>query len=171
MQPSPSANVDLVVQVFPTWWITIPATFAQTYLEEDGYWHAWDEHRSVSLSSLAVTDAAAPVDADMIAREFPPEGGTLVEALPRGCTGWAVEADTEQPARASRALSGMLFADGRVLVATITSDDPAWRLRTWTSIRFYPQTTTPHRPNRREQRRARRVARRTPTLSSHLRRR
>ncbi len=125
-------------RVFAAWSVAIPASFAQTFLDEDGYWHAWDAYHSVSLSSIALTDEGQPVTAEMIARELPPPDGSPVDRLPLGLLGWAVEAEAQQPAIASRMLSGMLVANGRVLVVTITSDDLEWARQTWLSIRCHP---------------------------------
>ena len=125
-------------RVFAAWSIAVPASFAQVFLDEDGYWHAWDAHHSVSLSSMALTDEGQPVTAEMIARELPRPDGSPVDRLPPGLLGWAVEAEAQQPATASRTLSGMLVANGRVLVVTITSDDLEWARRTWLSIRCHP---------------------------------
>jgi hypothetical protein len=41
-------------QVFETWAIQVPATFAETFVEDDPYWHAWDAVRSVSLTGVLV---------------------------------------------------------------------------------------------------------------------
>jgi len=35
-------------------------------------------------------------------------------------------------------LSGMLAAEGRLLIVTITSDDLDWALQVWLSIRTHP---------------------------------
>jgi hypothetical protein len=92
----------------------------------------------VSLTSLTLTDEGRTVSPDLIARQIPVLDGEVVDALPSGLLGQAVTADAPQPARASRMLSGMLAADGRLLIVTITSDDLNWALRVWLSIRTYP---------------------------------
>lgn len=122
-------------QVFETWSIEIPLTFAETFVREDSYWHAWDRNRSVSLTSIVVTDGKRPVAARRLLRRLPPSNGDPVKALPPGLDGWAVVIDAPQPARATRALTGMLFVDGRVLLATVTADDMAWARSVWLSIR------------------------------------
>ena len=138
MRTDVSHLVSIVRQVFPAWSIHIPPTFDETYLTEPDYWHAWDEDRSVSLSSFVVTDGAEPVPAARLLEQMPPPlEGAPVDALPEGLLGWAEEADTDPPARASRALSGVLAADGRLLAVTVTSDDPEWIRRTWLSIRHH----------------------------------
>jgi hypothetical protein len=139
MDPDTDPSEEVVArQVFPAWSITIPASFAEAFVDEGGYWHAWDDHRSVSLASLALTDERGPVPVAAIARQLPPLDGTPIDALPAGLPGRAVEGDAIQPARASRVLSGMLAADGRVLIVTITSDDHEWTRRTWLSISRHP---------------------------------
>lgn len=125
-------------QAFAAWSVSIPASFAQAFLDEDSYWHAWDAHHSVSLSSIALTEEGQPVSAEAIARELPPPDGSPLDRLPPGLLGWGVEAEAQQPATASRTLSGMLVADGRLLIVTITSDDLEWARRTWLSIRCHP---------------------------------
>ncbi len=130
-------------QVFPSWSTAIPSSLAQTFLEEDGYWHAWDGHRSVSLSSFTLMDGDQPVPAGMIVRQIPPGHGVRVRRLPPDLVGWGIEAKAVQPAPASWTLSGVLAADGRVLLATITSDDIEWSRETWRSIRcIQPWVTT-----------------------------
>jgi hypothetical protein len=122
-------------RVFPSWSIEIPSSFTEAFVEEGGYWHAYDEDRSISLTSLKVSDRRQSVPALAVLRRMPPSDGEPVDALPSGLLGWAVTMDAGPTARASRYLSGMLATDGHVLLATITSDDDAWRLATWLSIR------------------------------------
>ncbi len=121
-------------RVFPSWSIEIPSSFAEAFVAEGGYWHAYDEHRSISLTSLQVSDGRRSVPPVAVLRRMPPSEGARVNALPSGLLGWAVTVDAGPTARASRSLSGMLATDGHVLLATITSDDEAWRLATWLSI-------------------------------------
>jgi hypothetical protein len=134
-------------QVFAAWSIEIPASFAETVVHDGGYWHAYDAHRSVSLTSLAVSDERGPVSAERTAHQFPPEEGSPVDELPPGLVGWGIIANAPQPA--SRALSGMLAVEGRVLLVTITSHDLAWARRTWLSIRATPIQRPPRYLRRR----------------------
>ncbi|OGO53799.1 MAG: hypothetical protein A2V84_09970 [Chloroflexi bacterium RBG_16_70_13] len=127
----------IVRRVFPAWSIEIPAGFEETFVADDSYWHAWDEARSVSATSLVITEAGRPVSAPALLRQFPPVAGRPVAALPNGLVAWAVTAAATRPARASRLLSGLLATDGRLLIATVTSDDLAWAERTWLSIRHH----------------------------------
>jgi hypothetical protein len=127
-------SIAIVRQVFPQWSVAIPSTFSETFVEDGGYWHAWDDDRSVSLTSVVVHDPHGPA-AESIVEQVPPPAGKPVESLPRGLLGWAVEVDADPSAKASRALSGLLAAHGHLLLATITSNDGEWRLRTWLSIR------------------------------------
>jgi hypothetical protein len=129
-------SIAIVRQVFPKWSIAIPPTFSETFIEDGGYWHAWDGDRSVSLTSTVVHDPHGPAAAESIIEQLPPPVGKPVEDLPRGLLGWAVEVDADPSAKASRALSGLLAAHSRLLLATITSDDGEWLLRTWLSIRY-----------------------------------
>jgi hypothetical protein len=122
-------------RVFEAWSIEIPMSFEETFVKDDGYWHAYDEHRSVSLTSLAIVDDRGPVDARRILDQLPPLDGEPVPQLPDGLPGSAVTAEAPQPARAARLLTGVLAIDGRLLIATITGNDGSWRLRTWLSIR------------------------------------
>lgn len=121
-------------QVFETWSIRVPESFQETFVHDHGYWNAWDDTRSVSLSSTVVTDGRGPVRAGRILRRLPPPEGTPV-AMPAGLAGWAAEVEVEPPTRASRAVTGVIVVDGRALVATITSDDIAWATSVWLSIR------------------------------------
>lgn len=132
------AEATITRRVFPGWSITIPAAFAETFVNEGGYWHAYDAHRSASMTSMVVEDDRRPVPASMIVDRFTPSKGKRVDELPPGLLGWAIEAKARRPARASRMLSGMLASDGRVLIVTITSDDRDWARRTWLSIRRWP---------------------------------
>lgn len=130
-RPEPTA----IRQVFPRWSIAIPAGFRETYLHEEQYWHAWDMNRSVSLTSVLVVDERGePVPALSLLEQIPPEPGPRV-APPPGLDGWAVDIVQEQPARASRAISGIVAADGGLLLATVTADDLAWATSVWRSIR------------------------------------
>ncbi len=53
----------VIRRVFEAWSVEIPATFAETFNEDDSYWHAFDDERSVSLSSIVLSDAVGPVSA------------------------------------------------------------------------------------------------------------
>ena len=129
------AEPIVIRQVFRHWSITIPAAFEETFVHEDGYWHAWDDRRSVSLTSLAITDhGKRPVSSRRILERFPAGPGSRV-AMPIGLNGWAVNVTQEQPARASRAISGLVAVDGGVLIATVTAEDLAWATGVWRSIR------------------------------------
>lgn len=55
--------------------------------------------------------------------------------MPTGFDGWALDVEAEQPARASRAISGLIAVDGGVLIATVTADDCDWATGVWWSIR------------------------------------
>jgi hypothetical protein len=110
----------------------------ETWLPEEGYWHAFDARRSVSLSSIEITDGSRPVSAaEMIEQGLPRPDGTPVEQMPAGLTGQAAIIATVPPALASRALSGVLVTEGRVLIATITTDDLDLARRIWLSIRLH----------------------------------
>lgn len=150
------AEPTAVRRAFAAWSIDLPVAFAETYVDEESYWHAWDDSRSVSLSSVVLTDKHRPVPAAAIVREFPPLGGTPFEEMPEGLAGRAMTGAAIEPAKASRVLSGMLATDGRVLIVTITSDDLDWARRVWLSIRGHPAAL----PSRRERRAASRRQRR-----------
>lgn len=127
-------ELTVVRRVFPHWSILIPASFEETFVHGDDYWHAWDPNRSVSLTSMVVTDRGRPVGTRSLLRTFPPLTGDPV-AMPPGLKGWAVAVPAVQPALASRAISGVIATDGRLLLATITGNDPGWTTATWLSIR------------------------------------
>lgn len=125
-------------RVFEAWSIQVPAAFAETFVDADGYWHGYDEHRSVSLSSFVISEARDPVRADRILRQAaPPLDGPPVDQVPPGLLGRAATCAAPQPARASQLLSGLLATDGRLLLVTITSDDLEWARRVWLSIRSH----------------------------------
>ena len=130
----------VVRQVFALWSIRIPASFEETFVHGDDYWHAWDADRSVSLTSIVVTDRGRPVGARELLRTLPPPAGDPI-ATPPGLEGWAVSAPAVQPAQATRVISGVIATDGRLLIATITGDDLRWTIATWLSIRRGPAVT------------------------------
>lgn len=132
-------TMKVLRHVFPSWWISVPPEFDENFVHDDRYWHAWDDHRSVSLTSLVVTDRADdnPVPgADLLAAMPIPDGQPV--DVPPGLQGWAVVIPVDDSPRASRAISGMIVADGRVLLVTITSDDIAWATDVWRSIEYTP---------------------------------
>jgi hypothetical protein len=124
-------------RVFETWSIDTPASLEETFIAEDGYWHAYGPDRSISLTSIVLTDGDRPVPAGEIVKVLPRPKGTPVSELPDGLPGWAVLGKAPPSARASRILQGMLASRGRVLLATITADDPAWAKTIWLSIRCH----------------------------------
>jgi len=130
-------------RIFEAWSIEVPATFDQTFVAESSYWHGYDEGRSTSLTSVLLTDARGPVPAAAIVKELPPIDGDPLEALPEGLVGWAVTIAATPPSRASRVISGVLAAYGRILIVTITSDDEEWARRVWMSIRYHPAQPLP----------------------------
>ena len=127
----------VVRRVFEAWSIQVPAAFAETFVHADGYWHGYDEHRSVSLTSFVISEERDPVKASRILRQAPPLDGSPVEGVPPGLLGQAATCAALQPARASQLLSGLLATDGRLLLVTITSDDLEWARRIWLSIRSH----------------------------------
>lgn len=128
---------SVVRQAFPQWLITIPAGFEESFVQKDGYWHAWDAQRSVSLTSLLIADRRGrPVPAHRILKRFPAVPGERA-ALPPGLDGWAVV--VAQPARAARAISGIVAVHGRALIATVTAEDLTWALGVWQSIACAPR--------------------------------
>jgi hypothetical protein len=132
-------------RVFEAWSIEVPVSFAETFVGADSYWHAHDEGRSVSLTSLVLTEKGLPVSAQRIAGQIPPLDGSPVDELPTGLIGRAAVSAAIKPARASQALSGMLAAEGRVLIVTITGDDLEWARRVWRSIHSHSAPLPPRR--------------------------
>ena len=131
-------SVQATRHVFPSWSITIPASFEETFVEEDAYWHAYDAEHSVSLTSMLLIDQdGSDVQAELILSHLLPIEGDPIRALPPGLNGWAMRADAPEDARASRMLQGLLAVDGRALIVTITSDDLAWAERIWLTIRHH----------------------------------
>lgn len=143
MQPDNELRGTVVRRAFASWSIRLPASLKHAFLHDEGYWHAWDERRSVSLSSFELTDESGPVAAERILQELPRPDGLPLADRPSGLLGWVVEADAPPPSVASRCLSGMLAVDGRVLLVTITSDDSEWATRTWCSIRSHLSVRSP----------------------------
>ena len=136
------AEPMVVRHVFARWSIAIPLDFAESFVAKDEYWHAWDERRSVSLTSLILSDRRGrPVSADRIVKQIPAERGERV-AMPAGLDGWAAVVTPPQPARASRAIAGIIAVNGAVLAATVTSDDLTWATAVWLSIHRRPAPST-----------------------------
>lgn len=149
MYTAPAPTEDLIDrQVFETWWIAIPSSFQETFVREGPYWHAWDPRRSVSLTSLTLWDGDDPVTTDAILAAMPPPDGTVVDELPEDLAGWAIAIDCDRDAPASRAITGMLVVDGRVLLATITADDLDWAREIWCTIRHRPVSPASRRDRR-----------------------
>lgn len=140
---------------FPSWSIELPRAFRETFVAEGaGYWHAYDATRSVSLTSMEVSERnGRPVSAGSILRRMRPPRGAAIDVLPPGLAGWGVFGAADADARASRRLSGLLVTDGIVLITTITCDDDAWTRRVWLSIcREHPRTTVAHQLMRPDER-------------------
>lgn len=132
--------------VFPSWSIEVPPSFQETLIEKDAYWHAWDETRSVSLSSMLICDERGrPVDAREIEDKMRSQLlGDPVAVAPRGLIAWATTSAAIKPARASRMLQGMVAALGKVLIVTVTSDDLDWAQQVWLSIRHHEPPRLSH---------------------------
>jgi len=76
------AEPTVVRRVFEAWSIEIPVSLAETFIDADSYWHAYDDHHSVSLTSIVVTDKRGPVSAQRIVRHVPPMDGDNVRTCP-----------------------------------------------------------------------------------------
>lgn len=134
---SPTLEATVVRRVFPHWSVTIPATMEETFVAPDGYWHAWDLYRSVSLTSNVITDRQGRrISPRQVLKLMPPEPGTRV-GMPPGLSGWAVVISQPPPARASKAISGILARKGGILIATVTADDLEWATSVWQSIKLH----------------------------------
>jgi len=122
-------------QVFAHWSVQIPMSLKAQFVPDAQYWHARDEHRSVSLTSMVITEHGRPASQKRILRQIQlPMEGTPV-ALPAGLEGWGREVVAEPCAIATRAVTGIIAAKGRVLIVTVTSDDVLWATSVWLSIR------------------------------------
>jgi len=122
-------------QVFAHWSIQLPTSLRSPLVPDPQYWHARDEHRSVSLTSMVITEHGRPVSQKRIARQIQMSFEGTPVALPPGLEGWGREVDAEPSAIASRAVTGIIAAKGRVLIVTVTSDDVVWATSVWLSIR------------------------------------
>lgn len=117
----------------------MPVSMEETFVHEgQGYWHAYSYDRSISLTSMSLTDGEDRVPAAEIVAKLPLNFGVPFAELPPGLDGWAVTDRADPDARASKLLSGIVAVDGHVLIATITCDDEAWTRRVWLSIRNHP---------------------------------
>lgn len=134
-------------QVFPSWSVTLPRSLQvldPELAEDEGYWHARDDHRSVSMTSVLIVDSATaqPIDGAAIigrlATALLPRGRRIKDT-PAGLVSRAVYATGIGSELADHALQGVVAADGVALITTITSDDEAWCRRVWASIRHHPQ--------------------------------
>ncbi len=122
-------------RVFTRWSITIPVDMDETFVASDGYWHAWEADRSISLTSMIVADRRGrPVPMREILDRMPAMEGEGMP-LPDHLDGWAVVINVPDSPRASRAISGILVLDGNLLMVTVTSDDLDWATSIWRSIR------------------------------------
>ena len=132
---TPAGEPRAVRRVFANWSIEIPASFVETFVLEDGYWHAYDEDRSVSLTSIVVTDRDRLVSSAELLENMPGLDGSPLEEVPPTLSGRAVTGAASWPALATSILQGVLAAEGRMLLVTITGDDLDWARGVWLSIR------------------------------------
>ena len=138
-------------RVFRSWSIAVPIGMEEAFIEKDGYWHAWSDGRTISLSSIVITDRRGDaVPARKILVKLPAMHGEAVQ-VPNELPGWARSIEAPDVSSAARAISGILVVDGNVLIVTVTSDDPEWNRSTWRSIRHQPRT----RPRRSKPKRRR----------------
>src|SRR5918996_4229794 len=98
LQAAPTGTPTILRRVFESWSIAIPTSFAETFVAEDGYWHAYDDRNSVSLTSVLVDEKRRPVPAKALARKLPHLKGTPVKVFPAGLVGRAITGDAIQPA-------------------------------------------------------------------------
>jgi hypothetical protein len=122
-------------RVFASWSIEIPASFIETFILEPGYWHAYDEGRSISLSSFVVTDGKRQLSSAELREVLPDLDGSPVQELPPSLSGRAVIVPSTEPIHGSNVLEGVLAFEGRMLLVTITGHDLDWARRVWLSIR------------------------------------
>jgi hypothetical protein len=134
-------------RVFPSWSVGVPESLSETVAQE-GYWHAYDGNRSVSMTSVVVHDKHGPVSARKLAAEYMAVAGTPVPDRPPGLDGRAVLRTEVLNGETKNVLQGLLAATGTVLLITITGADLAWAMGTWLSVRHHPQA----QPRRRRRR-------------------
>ena len=141
-------------RVFSGWSIAVPIGMEEAFIADDGYWHAWSEGRTISLSSIVLTDRRGDaVPARKILAKTPPMEGEET-AVPNDLPGWARSIERPDVSPGARAISGILVVDGNVLLATVSSEDPDWNRSVWRSIRHQPGAAT--RLRRRHAKRRRR---------------
>lgn len=145
------------LQLFEHWSISVPSDMEFETAEDGAYQHARQGRRSVSCTSVNLTEHDdTPVPAAAILAQIADRGlpkGRKVAAGPRGVMSRAVIREVEPPAVASMALQGIAAADGWLLLVTITADDPAWCRQVWTSIHHHRHAPRPE-PGRSAERRA-----------------
>jgi hypothetical protein len=130
-------------RAFPSWSVEVPAAFEETFVQEgEGYWHAWDRTRSVSLTSVRLTDGDNDVPADALVSQMRPGLGPLreIDERPPGLIGCIGKGKAPKGSRAGTLISGFLAIDGCILILTITSDDLAWASSVLRSIQSHQRT-------------------------------
>ena len=128
-------------RAFPSWSVEVPIGFDETFVREgEGYWHAWDVSRSVSLTSVRLTDHGKSVPAQAIVRQMAKGLDRLepIADLPPGLVGCIGEGPAEPGSRASMLISGFLAIDGCMLILTITADDLGWAKAVLQTVRSHP---------------------------------
>ena len=138
VKTAPRTEQTSVRRPFWRWSIAIPADMDETFVEDGGYWHAWDERRSISLTSMLVTDEhGRAVPAHHILEKSAQMEDEALPA-PNELLGWSKKIETPDSPLAGSALTGILAVDGGVLLITVTSDDLDWSESVWRSIRHNP---------------------------------
>ena len=80
MRARQSVSEPMIVrQVFPGWSIAVPAAFREAFVDEEdaeAYWHGYDDHRSISLTSYLIVDEfRGPVSGEELTRALAPPKG------------------------------------------------------------------------------------------------
>jgi hypothetical protein len=128
----------VVRRVFETWTLEIPESFDETFVADDGYWHGWDDSRSVSMTSVVITakrGAPAPTGPALVAMLS--LDGDRLDGHPPGVHAQAVTRIEEAEGRGLvHVLQGIIAVFGRLVLLTVTGGEPAWAVRTWLSVRY-----------------------------------
>jgi hypothetical protein len=131
------ADEPLRVQVTPTWSIAIPRDFKR--VDNGDSWQAFDQHRSVYLSSLSIGDSdghsTTPTDiSELGARVL---GKDIADGIVERGAGRLRGQAAVHSTSAGLELKGFVATEGRVAVCVIHADDvrfKAWAIDVWKSI-------------------------------------
>lgn len=130
---------DVRVDLTSGWSILVPGSFAEAWEDDGGTWVAWDQTRTVRVTTLSIGAKGAPAEPEAILGPSKPDDAAVqrFDYRDRWLLGRASLVPTEENGKRFWRLTGESAIPGGLGIVTVFFDDEAdrdWALGTWKSL-------------------------------------